>query len=144
MPPVRPAAALAALLALAAAGCGADPSTVAGTVTYQGKPVAGGSVIVYCPDGQIARGTIGPDGSYAIPNVPAGAAAVTVQSYARLPNGLRLRQTLPPSSGGPTPPVETGEPGPAPIPPRYALPEESGLSVVVDRARVTYDIDLKP
>jgi hypothetical protein len=30
------------------------------------------------------------------------------------------------------------------IPSRYGVPEESGLTVVVDRQRVKYDIDLKP
>ncbi len=150
MPPSRrrPAAPgpLVALLTLLAAGCGPATTTVTGTVTYRGQPVTGGSVILYCEDRQIARGIIGVDGRYEIPNVPCGTAAVTVQSHPRQPEGLRLPQQLPPSVDGPVPP--SGPPaGPGPavvIPPRYALPEESGLSVTVGRDRLTYDIDLKP
>jgi hypothetical protein len=134
-----------ALAGLLASGCGSNTSTVVGKVTYQGKPVAGGSVIVYCPDKQIVRSTIGTDGTYSIPNVPSGQAIVTVQSPARTPAGLRMKQSLPPSSGGPIPlTVEANDPARVLIPQRYALPEESGLSVVVDRGQVTYDIDLKP
>ncbi len=131
--------------ALLVSGCGPRTSTVVGTVTFRGQPVAGGSVVVYCADKQIARGIIGPDGTYAIPNVPPGTAVVTVQAPARAPVGLQLKQNLPPSQGGPIAPAvgAAGAPRVA-IPPRYALPEESGLSVAVDRGQVTYDIDLKP
>jgi len=130
---------------LCAFGCASKSATVAGKVTFQGQPVGGGSVIVYCPDKQIARGIIGPDGSYSIPNVPCGSAVVTVQAPMRLPDGLRLRQNVPPSTGGPVPPtLGADDTNRVQIPQRYALPEESGLVVVVDRAHVTYDIDLKP
>ncbi len=145
--PSRPLAlaCLSAMTALLASGCGPRTATVVGRVSHQGKPVSGGSVIVYCSDQQIARGLIGPDGTYSIPNVPFGSAVVTVQAPGRVPAGLRLQQTLPPSSGGPIPPtVDATEPGRVWIPARYALPEESGLSVVIDRGQVNYDIDLKP
>jgi hypothetical protein len=134
-----------ALAGLSASGCDSNTSTLVGKVTYQGKPVVGGSVIVYCPDRQIVRSIIGTDGTYSIPNVPSGQAIVTVQAPARVPAGLRMKQSLPPSSGGPIPPtVEANDTARVLIPQRYALPEESGLSVVVDRGQVTYDIDLKP
>jgi|SRR5579883_276167 len=132
---------------LCASGCGSgsDTATVSGKVRFQGKPVAGGSVIVYCSDKQLARGIIGADGTYSIPNVPFGTSIVTVQAHTRLPAGLRLQQNLPPSSGGPIPPtVDVNDTARVVVPQRYSLPEESGLSVVVDRGQVTYDIDLKP
>ena len=136
---------LAALGCLFAAGCGSETATVSGRVTYQGKPVTNGSVIVYCSDKQIVRGNLGADGSYSIPNVPRGTSVVTVQTHARVPAGLRLQQNLPPSSGGPiAPTVEHSDTVRVSIPQRYALPEESGLSVVVDHGPVTFDIDLKP
>lgn len=141
----RRAAGPVALLCLLAAGCGERTATVAGRVTHLGKPVAGGSVIVYCSDKQIARGVIAVDGSYAIPNVPLGTATVTVQALPRVPVGLHGKQVLPPAVNGPAPPaVEAPDPTKAGIPLRYALPEESGLAVVIDRGTVTYDIDLKP
>lgn len=141
----RRAAGLAALLCLLAAGCGARTGTVAGRVTHLGRPVSGGSVVVYCSDKQIARGVLAADGTYTIPNVPHGVAAVTVQALPRVPVGLHEKQALPPMVNGPTPAaVERADPTKAGIPLRYALPEESGLSVVIDRGTVTYDIDLKP
>jgi hypothetical protein len=135
---------VATALPALAAGCGARSAEVAGRVTCGGKEVTGGSVILYCADGQIVRGLVGPDGRYTIPNVPHGAAVVTVQSHARIPDGLKLKQILPPSAGGPTPPaVERAAEKVAAVPPRYALPEESGLSVVVDRPQVGFDIALE-
>ncbi|HEY1188293.1 MAG TPA: carboxypeptidase-like regulatory domain-containing protein [Gemmata sp.] len=136
-----------ALGCLLAVGCQSRTATVSGTVTYRGQPVTGGSVVFYCSDKQIVRGLIGPDGRYSIPNVPIGSASVVVavQSHAKVPEGFRLSQQLPPSAGGPVPPAPT-PPGARPValPPRYALPEESGLAVTIGDAHVTYDIDLKP
>lgn len=130
-----------------ASGCGSKTATVEGVVSFQGKPVTDGSVVFYCSDKQIVRCLIGADGRYSIPNVPCGTAVVTVQSHAQLPAGLNLRQQLPPSTGGPV--LPGGNAGERPgrgraIPPRYALPEESGLWVAVDGGFLTYDIDLKP
>jgi hypothetical protein len=134
------------VLALTASGCGHGSAEVSGTVTYAGQPVTGGSVILYCSDGQIFCGNIAPDGTYSIPNVPHCSAVVTIQAPVRLPTGLRQKQNLPPSVDGPIPPtLEVSADNPSVyIPPRYGMPEESGLSVVVDCKRVTYDIDLKP
>ena len=136
---------LIVLCVLSAAGCGAGPATVSGTVTCDGKEVTGGSVILYCPDGQIVRGLIGSGGRYTIPNVPRGPAVVTVQTHPRIPDGLRLSQNLPPSQGAPIPPAggPTGRDRATLIPGRYAIPEESGLSVLVDRDMVEYDLVLQ-
>lgn len=135
-----------AALALLSAGCAADTGTVAGTVRYRGQPVAGGSVVLYCADKQIVRGLIGTDGRYAIPNVPRGIAAVTVQTHARVPDGMRFPQQLPPTADGPLPPDVAPRAGDkaAAIPPRYALPDESGLSVAVTGGTVPFDIRLTP
>ncbi len=134
-----------ALGCLLATGCASKTATVAGQVAYRGQPVTGGSVVFYCPDKQIVRGLIGPDGRYSIPNVPAGPAVVTVQAHAKVPEGFQLRQQLPKSNGGPIPPTaDPGDTRKVALPARYALPEESGLSVTVDSRNVTYDIDLKP
>lgn len=133
-------------VAAAAAGCGSPAAEVTGTVTYAGKPVSGGSVVLYCADGQIVRGLIGADGRYAIPNVPRGPAQVAVQTHARVPAGLSLRQKLPPAADGPVPPTLNGAAADrvVPVPPRYGVPEESGLGLTVDRPQMTFDIDLQP
>jgi hypothetical protein len=134
------------LLALVAAGCRSGSGSLSGTVTYQSKPLTGGSVIVYCSDRQIVHGVIGPDGRYAIPDVPRGPAVVTVQTHPRTPFGTRFQPNLPAPVNGPIMPGESGPgvPAAAAIPPKYALPEESGLSVTVGPGPQTYDIDLLP
>jgi len=135
------------VLALAAAGCGpAATTTVTGTVTYRGAAVPGGSVVLYCADKQIVRGVIGAGGRFAIPNVPPGSVVVTVQTRSRVPAGLSLRQNLPPTINGPIAPTaeRPEDERVVPFPPRYALPEESGLTAVVGRDGLTYDIDLQP
>lgn len=141
---IVPMSFFAAVLPFLTTGCGSGTSTVSGTVTFQGNPVKSGSVILYCADKQIVRGLI-VDGQYTIPNVPCGSARATVQAHTKLPAGLRLQQKLPPSIDGPIPaPVETDNSRPVVIPPRYALPEESGLVLIVDGSHMTYEIDLKP
>jgi hypothetical protein len=134
-----------AAAALFAGGCGKPTATVSGRVTCNGKPLTGGSVILYCADKQIVHGIIGPDGRYTIPNVPRGSAVVTVRAHPRTPAGLQIKQSMPPVTNGPKAPTDgSGELPPTPIPPRYALSEESGLSLVVDRDQLAHDIDLKP
>jgi hypothetical protein len=133
------------LASLAAAGCGNETSTVSGLIRYKGKPVPGGSVIFYCPDKQIVRGIVEPDGRYLMANVPFGKALVTVQTHPRIPNGLKLNNTLPRAVNGPTlPTTDEPEKRPLPIPARYSQPEDSGLSVVIDREQVIFDIELMP
>lgn len=134
---------LMSIVALSA-GCGSGTSTVEGTITFHGKPVKSGSVILYCADKQIVRGLI-VDGQYSIPNVPRGPATVTVQAHNRVPQGLRLSQQLPPSNDGPVGfPWSSKDVGEIALPPRYSHPEESGLTIEVDNATVTFGIDLKP
>ena len=72
-------------VAMAVAGCGkpadSGPTTVRGTVSFHGHPLAGG-MIVFVPDkergtgGAVLSVTVGPDGTYRLTNgdkpVPAG------------------------------------------------------------------------
>jgi hypothetical protein len=129
-----------------ASGCSKRETAVSGTVRYQGRPLPGGSVILYCENKQIVHGLIGPAGEYAIPNVPLGQVRVTVRTHALVPDGFRLTTKLPPVVDGPISPTAARpklERVPA-IPVRYSLPEESDLSFRADGADVTYDIDLLP
>ena len=134
-----------ALLALIVTGCGSGTAQVEGNVTFDGKPMPGGSVVLYCGDGQIVRGLISADGHYAIPNVPRGPAKIAVQSHARVPQGLRLSQQVPPAVNGPIHPSSVDNAlgdRVVTIPARYSVPEESGLSLVVDGKGTTFDIHL--
>jgi hypothetical protein len=134
-----------AVLAGGTAGCGRRFCTVTGRVAFQGHPVTSGSVVLYCEGQQIVRGLIGPDGTYAIPNVLRGHVRVTVTPPVRLPVGLRKKYPMPPVINGPIMP-DVGRPAkdsrtPA-IPERYGVPEESGLTVTVDRGVTEFDINL--
>ena len=90
-----------ATFALAGTGCHGETATVEGTVTYRGEPLKSGSVILYCADKQLVRRTI-VDGRYSIPNVPRGPAGDGLR-HGNLPEGLRLRQELPPTVNGRNP-----------------------------------------
>jgi hypothetical protein len=127
-------------------GCGFKSASLSGTVTYQGKPLTGGSVILYCEDQQIVRGIISPDGAYSIPNVPRGPCRVTVKTHTPIPSGFSLNQELPPVEDGPIPPWagRAHRGAAANIPERYAIPEESGLTVNVNKIQTIFDIALLP
>jgi hypothetical protein len=62
------------------AGCGAGVGDVSGKVTYLGKTVVCGTVVLVGPDGMSKTGTIGPDGTYTVHGVGAGRAGVAVFS----------------------------------------------------------------
>src|SRR5690242_8111846 len=71
---------LCAVGLLAVAGCGAGRGTVSGKVTYKGKPVVTGTVSVIGSDGIQYAAQITPQGTYSVPDVPAGPAKFTVSS----------------------------------------------------------------
>jgi hypothetical protein len=74
-------AALAALAALAVAGCGPAVPVykVSGKVTYLGKPLTTGVVAFHHTDGTapMAKGDIGPDGTYELTTFRPGDGAAT-------------------------------------------------------------------
>lgn len=78
----RPAGAWSiALGLLLVVGVGCDKlGQVSGTVSYRGRPLPNGTVVLLDSDGQAHHGRIGPDGRYAIPKVPRGEARVAVTS----------------------------------------------------------------
>ncbi|MCE9530840.1 MAG: carboxypeptidase-like regulatory domain-containing protein [Planctomycetes bacterium] len=136
---------VACVLLMGSTGCGAKTANVIGTVSFHGKPIRGGSVILYCEDQQIVRGIIGPDGSFAIPNVPLGEALITVRSHTPIPEGFGLAQKLPPMKDGPIQaPSDHRQASAVIIPEHYGIPEESRLKLRVVRGQQVFDIDLVP
>jgi hypothetical protein len=136
-----------ALLSVFLCGCGSPTGTLTGTVRYKGAALPGGSLIVYCEDEQILAGAIREDGSYTIAGLPEGRVVVTVVTLPRVPEGMQLKQNLPPTtSDGPRAPSEGvyAKGRHVVLPRRYATREESGLSAVVARGTQVFDIDLKP
>lgn len=62
------------------AGCGAGVGDVSGKVTFQGKTVVCGSVVLVGPDGMTKVGAINQDGTYTVKGVGAGTVGVAVFS----------------------------------------------------------------
>src|SRR6476659_1879135 len=78
-------------LAVAAAvvaicGCAAGSGTLSGKVTFKGKTVASGNVLVVGADGIARSSKIETDGSYTVPDVPVGEAKISVNSPNPVPD----------------------------------------------------------
>jgi hypothetical protein len=68
---------IAAFLALAGCQGGNRPASVSGKVTYLGRPVTSGVVVLVGADGKTSTpGVVGPDGTYRIAQAPAGSVRV--------------------------------------------------------------------
>jgi hypothetical protein len=78
---VRPAAWLAsAILAVSLSRCGNGTATLSGKVTYRGRPVTSGSIVVLNADGTAKSGVIQPDGTYSVAGVGRGHVRLAVIS----------------------------------------------------------------
>jgi hypothetical protein len=127
----------AAVLVLAGLCCGCGgPATVSGTVKYRGQAVTQGQISFIGADGKSASGTINPDGTYSVPNVPSGPVTVVVLAY-RVegdtktdPLAARTEQTR-----------RMGRVDSA-IPTKYNEPGTSGLKYKIESRSQTIDIDL--
>jgi hypothetical protein len=129
---------LAALVAVAS-GCGPSIGSLSGKVTYQGKELTTGSVLLLGSDGIPLTAPIGPDGSYRFDSVPVGPARLGVSS----PDPVVEKQKIAAWSRGRGRVKDRGEkqkPAPAPtasrsgwfrIPARFATPELSGLEYTI-------------
>ncbi len=138
---------LIALVALS--GCGSGGATVTGKVSYKGRPITSGSVIVRNADGTAESGVILPDGTYTVAGVKPGHVQIGVFS----PDPARARSILKPSE----PRVKespkganavhtsrkTTTPGWVPLPRSLGDPEKSGMACDVTSGDVRFDLDLK-
>lgn len=132
--------ALAGLMALAlGAGCGGS-GDVSGKVTYKGKAVASGAVLVFASDQLPYYAEIQKDGSFAVAGVPRGEALIGVNSpdpkvlYA--PVATKLGKKLPPAS----------PPDPRnwfPLPAKAGDPTTSGLTATIVAGPNVLNLDLK-
>src|SRR2546425_1254655 len=71
---------LVAIFLVSLIGCGTRVGDVSGKVTYKGRPVVCGSVVLVGPDGMTKVGAINQDGSYVVKGVGAGRVGVAVFS----------------------------------------------------------------
>ena len=133
---------------LVAIGCGGGTAPVAGKVTFQGKRVVFGTVVVIGTDGIPKSGPIQPDGTYRVAGVKVGPAKVAVSSPP--PPGVTLARKAP-RGGREDDDGRAAVDGPVnpevaknwfPIPNKYGDPEKSGLTAEVKPGQPV-DIDLK-
>jgi hypothetical protein len=127
---------LLTMLCLAASGCGRPANRVSGTVFFGGKPLSGGSIVLLASDGLPYRGLIGPDGKFALTNVPPGLARVAVTSLVEpAPSGGHSKNTQNARGASLAPSASR-------IPMRYGDLAQSGLSVTVE-GETPLDLNLR-
>jgi hypothetical protein len=132
-------------IVVVAGGCGPRTADVAGVVTFEGKPVGFGNVVLIASDGATRYGSIQQDGSYRVAKVPLGPAKVMVSSPPPPGAGPPQEKTAidieKAQMGGPPPPIDQNLVKLwFPIPSRYGNPDQSGLTVNVDGK--PFDINL--
>jgi len=139
------------------AGCGRSGSagnSVAGSVTYKGNPVTGGTMLFHGKDKPYPA-TLGPDGSYTCQGVPLGDYTVTIDNKwlekvgdaeSMMKNMGRFGEDV---AGGYKEGLakmkEMGQgtmPKYVPIPEKYANAKTSELTVKVESAKNTKDLQL--
>jgi hypothetical protein len=136
---------LVAAALLAAAGCaGRGAGNVSGRVTFKGKPLASGSVVMAADEGPPVTAAINADGTYVCHNVLAGPVKVGVLS----PNdALEAKERQAQKPGIPEVAADTPKFDAAkwfPIPGKYANYMNSPLKFDVKKGENTFDIDLEP
>ena len=145
---------LLGLAALGAAGCGAGDlglnkgGKLTGKVALDGKPLAGGYVIVASESGRYSvQGYINAEGVYTVPEPPLGKVTVAVQTAhlrgAAVPKGDPGKGKGGEGSRGMVlpDPNEIGL-GFTEIPERYEKGETSGLTAEVKPGNQTHNLDL--
>jgi len=125
---------------------GKKSATVTGRITYQGKPVIWGSVVLVGPDGRCASGRIEPDGTYRVENASLGAVSVgvisrdpLVQNWATNLKSSRVRPSAKLFSA--PPPVDRQRW--FPLPPQYEEPAVSGVTLLLKKGANETDIALQ-
>jgi hypothetical protein len=143
---------LVLLLGCSGGGSG-RPARVSGAVMYKGTALTAGSISFYAAEGRPA-GTayITPEGTYSLADLPTGDLTVTVETESANPKhqvganqyGAGRGKTVTHPSGlpeGVTPP-EAAKGNYVKIPPRYADPKKSQLTVTLASGNQTKNIDL--
>ncbi len=128
------AAVLFSLALLLPQGLAGDKPAAAGSlrgmVTRLGKPLPGGTIAFHGEKGGQFVTSLGPDGTFAVKEMPAGKYQVTIETESIKP---RPEDKTPPKDG-----VRY-----IPIPKVYAAPKTSPLMVEVRPGQNTFDISLQ-
>jgi hypothetical protein len=129
------------LLAGLAAGPGCSSpktATIHGKVTYKGAPVSVGAIYFHGAGDRLAMGNLAEDGSFTATDVPLGEVRVSLQ--VRDP-GAYAQQMQDSAKAPPGKNKGDAPRGVTSIPPKYADPNTSGLTYLIDAK--TSDIDVK-
>src|SRR5262249_9016762 len=129
------AVALLFVLALAAGCFRPGRGSVSGVVTYQGKPLPGGTILFYDEKNRVREADIREDGTYVVTDVATGTARVAVVTPTHIPMV---------GPGGFAAPGRADAPKPrsVQIPAKYGSPDSSGLRLPVGRGENKFDVDL--
>jgi hypothetical protein len=130
---------------LGALGCGSSTTTVTGQVYFGETLVKGGTVTLYCADGQGRLGGIREDGTYTIDQVPIGAVKVCVDTSALDPKRRKTYTYAPPPGKKATLPggEEAAPGGYVAIPAKYATQGTTDLTFEATGGSQRYDIRMK-
>ena len=119
---------------LALVGCGPSRGDLSGTVTYKGKSIVMGSVLVVGGDGVPKQGGINPDGTYAVKEIVVGSVKIAVSSPEP--------QTMVRKKEGAAP-DKVDRAGWIQIPDQYSDPQKSNLTFELKSGPNSHNIELK-
>lgn len=120
-----------------AAGCSRRPTVVpvSGRVTFDGKPLEFGSVMLQPTAGPAARGTIGTDGSFTVSTFAPGDGAIIGPATVRVVCYEQQRPGTPPPAGE----LALGK---SLIPEKYTQLGTSGIAVIIATGMQPLEIEL--
>jgi hypothetical protein len=136
-------------LACLIAGCSGRSGDVTGQVSYKGKSVASGSVVLIGSDGSPRYSDIRPDGTFRFTGVPTGEAKIGVNSPNPLPDPQRLAMTRAPvKRSGRSQDAISGTPTSVPrlwfpIPDAVGDPATSHLRTTIRPGENTHHIEIR-
>jgi hypothetical protein len=132
-------------------GCGKNKGSVKGKITFDGKPVIFGTIVVADESYRDYRGKIESDGSYALEGVPHGTLKIAIFSPDPKLQAPKEWKRPPGMEGAKIEKKELPPPGPLaidvakwfPIPERYNHHETSELTLAHKEKTTHFDIPLK-
>jgi hypothetical protein len=137
-------------------GCGPNSkarAVVKGKVTLAGKNLTIGSIVFHGKDNLTGAGAINKEGEYLVADAPLGDVKITISVPKPPPGGLaKMRmpgvkdtKSVDPEGTGKSISIMGDMPSHiVPIPEKYAVIDNSGLTYTVVKGEQTHNIDLKP
>jgi hypothetical protein len=130
---------------LGSAGCGKPIVMVSGNVSYQGKPLKGGTIRFVDATGRVASAAIDQNGNYTIEHAMVGEASITVETSSLMKQDSAPSYSPPPEYKGPYKGHQSGGTGDryVAIPRKYESIETSDLKRVIKRGKNEFNFVLE-